>query len=77
MSLVYRLTVAASFKLVTAALEIFKRWADDRKVDWVDLGHTPMTHELYRDEIHPNAQGADRIAGVLADVLGPRLQSCQ
>ena len=74
--MVYHPTISERAAGAHNAQGVLMQWADARGVEWVDLGSTPMSEELYRDDIHPNAQGADAIAAVFSDVLRPRLQGC-
>ncbi len=74
--MVYHPTISERAAGAHDARGVFNQWADARGVEWVDLGDTPMSQELYRDDIHPNAQGAETIAAVFADVLRQRLVDC-
>lgn len=55
---------------------VFKEWAEDNSVPFVDLGPLPMTKGDYRDSIHPSASGAEQIAAFAAQVVKPYLLSC-
>ena len=56
--------------------ERFRDWAATHKLPFLDLGVAIAEPDGYRDEIHPDATGAARIAAALNDTLTADLQDC-
>lgn len=54
----------------------FRAWADAQGLRFLDLGTAIVLPDGYRDTIHPDATGAARIAGALADTLADEIPAC-
>jgi hypothetical protein len=63
-------------KVAKTERDRFRDWAETRGLQFVDLGAEITAQGGYRDAIHPDPAGADRIASVLADKLGAGLRGC-
>jgi len=55
---------------------VFRNWAGRAAVAFVDLGAVPIAPADYLDDIHPGPAGTGKLAGALADRLGPDLPGC-
>lgn len=58
------------------AKAVLTDWAAGAGVPVVDLAQAIPEPSHYRDDIHPDPEGADQIAAALAPVLAPRLPPC-
>lgn len=67
--LVYHPTTMERAGAEDAARAVFFAWAAGRGIPFIDLGEATPEPGGYRDEIHPDAVGAARIARVLAEAL--------
>jgi hypothetical protein len=74
--LVYHPTLTERQGAPAPERDVFAGWAEERGLAFADLGQLVPGTEGYRDDIHPDAAGAARIADTLADLLGPRLATC-
>ena len=75
--LVYHPTLPERRDGLSAAYDGFADWARQRSVDVVLLEDaSTVWADVYRDNIHPEAQGADIIADILAKVALPILPEC-
>lgn len=74
--LAYHPTIPERANGASRTRQIFRDWALESDVAFVDLGTLDLTAADYRDTIHPNASGASAIAGFLADVTVASLPPC-
>lgn len=76
LTLVYHPTISEQASGLSAARDTFLKWAQVRGVGWLDVGTLARTQDQYRDDIHPNAQGADMQAAFFADYVTTRATRC-
>ncbi|MBL3705537.1 hypothetical protein GI582_22810 [Sulfitobacter sp. BDSS02] len=74
--LIYHPTVQERRGAAYEARDVFANWASERNVPFLDLRQEISDVSGYRDTIHPDAAGAVRIAEVLANRMGPMLDTC-
>lgn len=74
--LIYHPTQQERSGTVKPAKARFAQWSQDQSIPLIDLGDVQMHVGDYRDDIHPAAPGAGRIARHLAPVLATALQPC-
>lgn len=67
MLLVYHPTVPERARGFAPEAQVFADWAAAHAVPFRDLGDTAKAADDYRDQIHPTATGAAKIAGALAE----------
>ncbi|WP_120503787.1 hypothetical protein [Sulfitobacter mediterraneus] len=74
--LIYHPTQQERGGTVKPAKARFAQWSRSQDISLIDLGDVRMQVGDYRDDIHPAAPGAGRIARHLAPVLATALQPC-
>ncbi len=74
--LIYHPTMTERRGQVRTEREVFWDWSKTRSVPFVDLGSIPMVDTDYRDDIHPAATGARRIAQAIAPIMGANIVPC-
>lgn len=71
--LVYHPTTTERTTSARPERQAFQNWARDQGVAFADLGDAPIPLDGYRDTIHPNPLGAEKIAAELAHLTSKTL----
>lgn len=74
--LAYHPTLAERTGQPTPERARWQAWAEARGLRFLDLGTAAPEPGGYRDDIHPDAEGAARIAAALAGAVGADLPPC-
>lgn len=74
--LIYHPTVSERGGDISAEQDRFLAWSQTRGVAFFDLGFLEFGQNDYRDDIHPTAIGAERIAQALTPFMANRLARC-
>lgn len=54
----------------------FEEWATRTGLRFVNMGRADIASNAYRDDIHPNAVGAAKLANIIVDAVAPDLAEC-
>lgn len=76
LTLVYHPTTPEQNGRAQNERDIFAHWATGHGLDVLDLSTAPLNGQLYRDTIHPNADGARSLAKRFANHTAERLSPC-
>jgi hypothetical protein len=74
--LVYHPTTLERNRALAREHADFSDWARQKGVDFEILDGPQFDASLYRDHIHPSAEGAKAIAQVLAELIASRIRTC-
>lgn len=77
LTMIYHPTVGERDAGSSSARSGFQKWADEVGARFVDLGEWSIDLAGYRDNIHPNSKGAQRLAEILAVELEEVFHPCR
>ena len=75
--LIYHPTMEERRGQAKAPKGTFMAWSETRNIPFLDLSSVQMHRNDYRDDIHPTASGAARIAQTIAPLMVERLSPCR